>query len=160
MLDWAGAFCNNLQLRNNFMGLLDSIFSAVAASAGGESNPLFSAVEGIFLQNGGLEGLKNKFTKEGLGDIFSSWVGLEENLPISAEQIQKVLGVAQVQALASKIGIDAAKAPDLLAGYLPKIIDKLSPTGELPTDPAALKAGVACLMPALLKSLIGGHLSA
>ena len=140
------------------MGLLDSIIGAVAASAGGESNPLFSAVEGIFQQNGGMEGLKNKFSQEGLGDVFSSWVGLSENLPISAEQVQKVLGVEVIGSLASKIGIDPAKAPGLLASYLPKIIDKLSPAGELPTDPAALRAGVASLMPALIKSLIGGHL--
>ena len=141
------------------MGLLDSIIGAVTASAGGGSNPLFNALEGVFQQNGGMEGLKNKFTQEGLGDVFSSWVGLSENLPISAEQVQKVLGVEQIQALASQIGIEPAKAPGLLASYLPKIIDKLSPTGELPTDPAALKAGVASLMPALLKSILGTHLS-
>ena len=141
------------------MGLLDSIVGAVAASAGGESNPLLGALEGIFQQNGGMEGLKNKFTQEGLADVFSSWVGMSENLPISAEQVQKVLGIEQVQALASRIGIDPAKAPGLLASYLPKIIDKLSPSGELPTDPAALRAGVASLMPALIKSIIGGHLA-
>ena len=93
------------------MGLLDSIIGAVAASAGGESNPLVSAVEGIFQQNGGMEGLKNRFSQEGLEDVFSSWVGLSENLPISAEQVQKVLGLEQIKALASKLGIDPVKAP-------------------------------------------------
>jgi uncharacterized protein YidB (DUF937 family) len=103
-----------------------------------------------------MQGLSDKFSQGGLGDVFSSWVSTGQNLPINASQIQSVLGQEQIQALAGKIGIDPAKVSGLLAGNLPFIVDKLTPDGQLPTDPAAVKAGITSLLPALLKSLFEG----
>jgi uncharacterized protein YidB (DUF937 family) len=77
-----------------------------------------------------------------------------ENEPISAEQIQKVLGSEQVNALAAKIGVDPAQASHFLAEYLPKIVDKLTPEGKV--DPTAdHQQGLANLLPSLLQSLGG-----
>jgi uncharacterized protein YidB (DUF937 family) len=138
------------------MGLLDSILSAVAGktdSSGGE-NPLIGILGGLLTQSGGLQGLANKFSQAGQGGAFSSWVGMGENQPISADQIQKVLGSDQVNALAAKIGIDPAQASHFLAEYLPKVVDKLTPEGKV--DPAAdHQQGLANLLPALLQSLGG-----
>jgi len=137
------------------MGLLDSILDTAEAkgdAATGGSNQLVGALGGLLTQNGGIQGLMNKFSQGGLGERFCSWVGLEENHAISAEQIQKVLGSQQVTAFAAKLGVDPAQASNFLADYLPKIVDKLTPTAQV--DAATdHHAGLASLLPSLLQSL-------
>ena len=109
---------------------------------------------GILAQSGGLQGLANKFSQSGCGGAFASWVGLGENQSLSSDQIQKCLGSDQVRALATKMGIDPAQASTLLAEFLPKVVDKLTPTGQV--DPAAdHQQGLAALIPALLQSVRG-----
>lgn len=140
------------------MGLLDSILGAVAGkgdSSGGAS-ALIGILGGLLAQSGGLQGLADKFSQRGQGGAFSSWVGMGENQPISADQIQKVLGSDQINALAAKIGVDPAQASHFLAEYLPKVVDKLTPEGKV--DPTAdHEQGLANLLPSLLQSL-GGKL--
>ncbi len=139
------------------MGLLDSILGAVAGKSdpnSGGANPLIGIVGALLTQSGGLPGLMNKFSQGGLGGAFSSWVGTGENQPVSGDQIQKVLGSEQVNALAAKLGIDPAQASQMLAQYLPKIVDKLTPAGKI--DPTAdHQQGLADLLPSLLQSLGG-----
>jgi uncharacterized protein YidB (DUF937 family) len=75
-----------------------------------------------------------------------------ENESISANQIQNALGSDQVNALAAKMGVDSAQASNFLAEYLPKIVDKLTPTGKV--DPNAdHQQGLAALLPALMQDL-------
>jgi uncharacterized protein YidB (DUF937 family) len=138
------------------MGLLDSILGAVTGKtdSSGGANPLIGILGGLLTQSGGLQGLANKFSQSGQGDAFSSWVGMGENQSISADQIQKVLGSDQVNALAAKIGVDPAQASHFLAEYLPKVVDKLTPEGKV--DPTAdHQQGLANLLPSLLQSLGG-----
>lgn len=136
------------------MGLLDSILSAVSgkADSSGRVNALIGIFGGLLAQSGGLQGLANKFSQAGQGGAFSSWVGTGENRPVSGDQIEKVLGSEQINALAAKIGVNPAQASQLLAEYLPKIVDKLTPEGKL--DPTAdHQQGLANLLPALLQGL-------
>ncbi len=139
------------------MGLLDSILGAVSGKSDGPGGgaALIGVLSAVLAQNGGVQGLANKFTQSGHGDAFSSWVGTGENLPISGNQIQNALGSEQIQALAAKLGVDPAQASRLLAEHLPKIVDKLTPQGKI--DPTAdHQQGLADLLPSLLKSLGGG----
>jgi uncharacterized protein YidB (DUF937 family) len=134
------------------MGLLDSILGKTDSSGG--ANPLMGILGGLLTQSGGLQGLANKFSQGGQGGAFSSWVGMGENQPISADQIQKVLGSDQVNALAAKIGVDSVQASHFLAEYLPKVVDKLTPEGKV--DPNVdHQQGLANLVPSLLQSLGG-----
>ena len=138
------------------MGMLDSILGAVAgkAESTGGAAALVGIVGGLLQQNGGLQGLANKFSQNGATGVFSSWVGMGENQPISNSQIQNVLGSDQVKALAAKMGIDPAQASTLLAEYLPKIVDKLTPEGKV--DPTAdHQQNLASLLPALMQNLGG-----
>ena len=136
------------------MALLDSILGAVSGktnSEAGGANALVGVLGNLLEQNGGLQGLANRFSHSGAGNVFSSWVGMGENQSVSADQIQQVLGSSQVQALASKMGIDPNQASTLLAEYLPKVVDKLTPQGQV--DPNANhQANLASLVPALLQS--------
>jgi uncharacterized protein YidB (DUF937 family) len=77
---------------------------------------------------------------------------MEGNQPISADQIQKVLGPDQVNALAAKLGVDPAQASHFLAEYLPKVVDKLTPEGKVDST-ADHQQGLATLLPSLLQSL-------
>ncbi len=112
------------------------------------------ALGGLMSGNGGVQGLLDKFTKGGLGDAASSWVGMGENKPVSADQVHQALGADQISAVAAKLGIDTSKASGLLAEYLPKIIDKLTPSGQVDGS-ADHHQGLAALLPSLLKSLTG-----
>jgi uncharacterized protein YidB (DUF937 family) len=136
------------------MGLLDTLLGGLAgkSDAAGEQNQLVGALSTLLAQNGGLQGLMSKFSQGGLGDTFSSWVGMGENKPIDAAQIQRVLGSEQVHGVASQLGVDPAKASGFLANYLPKVVDKLTPTGQV--DAAVdHQQGLAALLPSLLQSL-------
>ena len=138
------------------MGLLDSILAAASGKTGatGEANPLMGIISGLLAQSGGLQGLANKFSQSGQGNAFQSWVGMGENQPVSSGQIQNALGSEQVNAMASRMGVDPAMASNFLAEYLPKIVDKLTPAGKI--DPAAdHQQGLAALLPSLLQSLGG-----
>lgn len=139
------------------MGLLDSVMGAMSGKTGegGGANALIGMIGSVIQQNGGLQGLANKFSQSGGADAFASWVGMGQNQSVSGNQIQQALGSEQVRALASKIGIDPAQASTLLAEYLPKVVDKLTPQGQI--DPNANhQQDLASLVPSLLQSFFGG----
>ena len=137
------------------MSLLDSILGALGGKAdAGSADQLHSAINSILTQNGGIAGLMNKFSQGGLGSVFSSCVGMGENHTITPTQIQSVMGSQQVQALAAKLGVDPNQASAFLAEYLPKVIDKLTPTGQVPAGTDHSQA-LAALLPSLLQNLGG-----
>jgi uncharacterized protein YidB (DUF937 family) len=133
------------------MGILDGILGAVTGKSGtgggGTEQLLMNAVIGMISnkQSGGLGGLVDMLSKGGLGDVVSSWVGTGQNLPVSADQITKVLGNQQVSQLASKAGIPMDQIGGLLAQVLPTVIDKLTPQGKLPTEDL-LQTGIGMLL--------------
>jgi len=126
------------------MGLLDGLLEGVASKLmGGEgSNPLLGMVGNLLSgsQGGGLSGLIQSFNSKGLGDLMSSWVGTGENLPISGQQIQEVLGSGRIQQMAEKLGTSSEEVSGGLAGLLPQIIDQLTPAGSVPESGLLEKA--------------------
>ena len=140
------------------MSMLDTLLSALTGktdTSAGSDNPLGAALNSLLAQNGGIQGLMNKFSQGGLGEIFSSWVGMGENKSISPDQIGRLLGSDQVKALASSLGVDPSKASGFLADYLPKIVDKLTPTGQVEANTDSSE-GLSALLPSLLASLGSG----
>lgn len=138
------------------MGLLNSIVGAATGKSGasGEANPLIGMLGSLLAQSGGLQGLANKFAQKGQENAFQSWVGMGENQPISGNQVQNALGSEQVNAIATRMGVDPAVASSLLAEYLPKIVDKLTPAGKI--DPTVdNEHGLAAMLPSLLQGLGG-----
>jgi len=120
------------------MGLFDSIAGQAIGAMTGQNNGAQSGitevVAGLIAGQGvgGLPGLLAAFEKNGLGAAVASWIGTGQNLPISADQLQSVLGSAQVQAIAQKLGLSSGEAATALAGFLPQFIDRLTPNGQLP----------------------------
>jgi uncharacterized protein YidB (DUF937 family) len=120
------------------MGLLDQIVKGVAGKflggSAGTQNPLLDIALSLLTnpQTGGLGGLMETFKSKGLNDIMSSWVSTGQNLPISGKQIQDVLGSDLIQQFAKKLGASNQDVSGELANLLPGLIDKLTPTGQLP----------------------------
>jgi len=132
------------------MGLFDQVLSTVSGISGqpGEDgNSLLGAIMQLANtpQMGGLSGLIQSFENGGLGEVARSWVSTGQNLPISAEQIQSVLGSEQIRNLASKLGIDPEQASSHLAEYLPQVIDKLTPNGHVPEGGDLMAQGIELL---------------
>lgn len=121
------------------MGLLDEIVGKAAGILGGDkgdqSGLLGSVMEMVAgKESGGMAGLVQSFQEKGFGGIISSWIGTGENLPISADQIQQVMGSDVVQNLAAKFGISTEELSGKLAEFLPGAIDKMTPNGTLPDE--------------------------
>src|SRR6185295_8967848 len=79
----------------------------------------------------GLSGLLQTLEQNGLGQVAASWVGSGQNLPISAEQIESVLGSAQIGQLAQQAGVPQSQASSLIAALLPSLVDHLTPSGTI-----------------------------
>lgn len=130
------------------MSLLDNLMSAVGGHAGG--NDVLGLVESIMGQGaaGGVGGLVDAFQKGGLGELAQSWVGHGDNLPVSADQIQAVLGSGVIGQFAEKLGVDPQMGAAKLAEILPGLVDHLTPGGQLPTEG----------LPGAVGDLLGGFL--
>ncbi len=116
------------------MGLLDQVTGMLG---GGQNSDLgkFQAILGWVNQQGGIQAILTKFQQGGLGEIVASWISSTmTNQSISPSQITSALGSPAISDLASKLGLDAGTASSMLAQYLPTIVDKLSPDGEVKAD--------------------------
>lgn len=110
------------------MGLFDQVAGSLLNGDADKYQAILRWVE----QQGGVQALLDKLRQGGLSDIVSSWLSSNStNQPLSGHQITQALGLPSVAALAEKLGIDAGSASALLAEYLPKVIDALSPKGEV-----------------------------
>ncbi|TXT31679.1 MAG: hypothetical protein FD131_897 [Rhodocyclaceae bacterium] len=129
------------------MGLLDSVVGALAGGQSGGESPLLNVVMQLINnpQTGGLAGLVQSFQQGGLGSIVNSWVSTGQNLPISAEQIQAVLGGGQLQNIAAQLGMSTEQASGGLADLLPQLVDKLTPNGQVPEGGDLLAQGLDML---------------
>lgn len=128
------------------MGLFDSIAGQVIGALGqggnGQAGGLLEAVSGLINnpQTGGLQGLIKSFEQNGLGNVIGSWVGTGQNLPISPEQLQSVLGNEQVQAIAQKLGLSPQEISGQLSQLLPQVVDRVTPGGTVPQGDALQSA--------------------
>jgi uncharacterized protein YidB (DUF937 family) len=126
------------------MGLLDDVFSnaaGVAPAKEGSQTSLASAVLSLLSnQGGGISGLVQQFTAQGLGHVVDSWISTGQNLPISPEQLQTVLGSEKIGVIAAKAGVSPETAQNGLAQILPQLVDHLTPNGEVPQGDLMSKA--------------------
>lgn len=84
--------------------------------------------------SGGLNGLVDKLTQSGLGDVAASWISKGDNKPISAPQIIEALGQDRVDELAEQAGIPKEKGAEVLSEVLPNVVNEMTPDGEVPKE--------------------------
>ena len=120
------------------MGLLDSIVGQVSGALegsvpGGQVHPgLMDVVSQLMTQGGGMQGLVSQFEQQGLGHVVSSWIGNGQNLAITPDQVQAVLGEPHIAAVAAKLGLTPADVTNQLAGLLPHAVNSVTPAGAVP----------------------------
>ena len=121
------------------MGIFDSLENSAAFK--GALGQIESAVLPVVLSEvlgngsqGGLSAIVAKLQQGGLGDQVRSWIGNGQNLPITAEQLQQVLGSDIAKQLAAKFNIPLDQLSKVLAEQLPKTVDGASPNGTLPAS--------------------------
>jgi uncharacterized protein YidB (DUF937 family) len=119
------------------MGLFDDLASQVKGAMGGAAGEHGDAIGHMMQalnsgQGGGLAGMLKAFEGNGLGHLVQSWVGTGQNLPVTADQIQQVLGDSHVRDPAAKLGINPQQAAAKLAAILPHLVDTMTPGGRLP----------------------------
>lgn len=119
------------------MGIFDSLENSPAFK--GMLSQLEGAVLPVVLSEvlgdgsqGGLNAIVAKLQQAGFGDQVKSWIGTGQNLPITAEQLQQVLGSDTVKQLAARFNIPVDQISQILAHQLPIAVDHASPDGKLP----------------------------
>ena len=119
------------------MGILDSLENnpALRSALGQLGAAVLPAVLNEVLgsnNQGGLSAIVAKLQQSGFGDQVKSWLGNGQNLPITAEQLQQVLGSDTVKQLAARFNIPVDQLAQVLAEQLPRAVDHASPDGKLP----------------------------
>jgi uncharacterized protein YidB (DUF937 family) len=76
-----------------------------------------------------------QFEERGMRDQVDSWVRTGPNKPVDRRQIEDVFGQRELEQIAKSRGIDRDQLAEVLARYIPKIIDELTPQGQLAGRP-------------------------
>jgi uncharacterized protein YidB (DUF937 family) len=115
------------------MSIFDSVKEMLGSNSGANAGLMSHAMDLVNNpETGGLQGLVQQFHEKGMGDVVNSWIGPGGNHPITADQIQQVLGQDRINAIASKFGMSSEDASAKMAQLLPTIVDKLTPAGSAP----------------------------
>ena len=109
------------------MGLLDGLLGGMMGA--GVTQMLSNYIN----RHGGLPALVAKFDQQGLGHLVQSWIGTGQNLPITPEQIIRVIGSDKVAQLAAQFGVSAPDIAAKLSELLPKTVDHMTPNGTIPS---------------------------
>lgn len=140
------------------MALMDSLINAAAsaiAGQNGQSGQQNTAVEmamELVRQNGGVGNLINQLQQGGLGGALESWISASShNQSVSGSDLQSALGTNAIEAIANKFGVNGQQAGDLLAQYLPNLVDSATPNG---TAQDADGFGLDDLASLVLKNLV------
>jgi OmpA-OmpF porin, OOP family len=136
------------------MNIIDPLLQEATErfSLGNGASPLFSSLLSLIVnpQNGGIAGFFSRFQQAGLGNLVSSWMGNGENNPVSANQLEQVLGGETLGRLAASAGLPVAAAAPAMAFMLPKLMNFLTPDGVIPS---VLPAWTSAYLPASLSGL-------
>jgi uncharacterized protein YidB (DUF937 family) len=72
-----------------------------------------------------------QFEEKGMREQVDSWVRTGPNKPVERRQIEDVFGQRELDQLARNKGLDRDQLAEVLAKYIPRIIDELTPQGQL-----------------------------
>jgi uncharacterized protein YidB (DUF937 family) len=73
-----------------------------------------------------------QFEEKGMRDQVDSWVRTGPNKPVDRRQIEETFGQQELDRYARSKNIDRDQLAEVLAKYIPRIIDELTPSGQLP----------------------------
>src|ERR1043166_2599730 len=108
------------------MGLFAGVLGGIVGAG------MATVVNGILEKHGGVQGVINEFEQNGFGQTVRSWVGTGPNDPITASDIQRVIGPDLLQKLSEKSGLSQQDLAERLSQVLPRAVDHLTPGGVVP----------------------------
>ena len=138
------------------MGMLDGLrgnaLGGLLGGGGQQQSPLMQIALQLLQQNGGIQGMLDKFRQGGYADQAASWQSTGENVPISGNALQEVLGSGAIGQIAQQLGMSHGDAAGGLAQVLPQLIDKFTPNGQVPENDSEMVEQALAL---LTKSRMG-----
>ncbi len=126
---------------------MSGFFSQIAGSLLSGGSPVAAALPGVLSQllgttegatGGSLPVLLAAFENAGLGDKVKSWLGPNENVLLTAEEVVQAIPPEQLNALADRAGIPHDQLASVLAQVLPHAVDHATPDGQVPAEGADL----------------------
>ena len=116
--------------------MADSLFDTFPTHlANAKLTPSQFAIRVVELvESAGLAALLDRFRDNGFDDAARSWVSTGPNFTLTPEDITRVFGPAQVEALAREANVGTREAATEMAALLPQLVDKLTPQGHVPDD--------------------------
>ena len=118
------------------MGALDSVLSEVGNQFGMSTSSVGSLLSGLLSlitqQEGGLSAFLDRFRRAGLGNTVSSWLTGEAK-SVSSDTVENVLGRDTITNIASKAGLSFGAAASAIAYMLPRLVQRLTPGGTVPS---------------------------
>lgn len=97
------------------------------ATTGLDIEKIANAMKGLIANSDGsldLAAIVGNLSKNGLGEIVGSWLGMGENKVISPEDVNVLLGDEKIDTFAAELGLDRESAKSALADALPEVVDK------------------------------------
>jgi len=73
-----------------------------------------------------------QFEDRGMREQVDSWVRTGPNKPVDRRQVEEAFGRRELEDIARARGVDRDQLAEVLARYIPMIIDELTPGGQLP----------------------------
>jgi uncharacterized protein YidB (DUF937 family) len=114
-------------------GVQDMLGGLMGGGGGGGMGALVPVLGGL-LAGGGLNKIMGGLKANGLSAQADSWVGTGANQPVSAGDVEKVVGKEEMQKIAQQLGVSESEAAEAVSKALPEVVDKVSPDGKLPPD--------------------------
>lgn len=142
--------------------LIQQLLGGSTPAGGLDITKLTSLLQPLLRQvqsGGGLQDLLGKLQQSGMGDQVSSWLGGGSNEAVDPQALGDAVGEDKVDALAQETGMSPDEVRTGLSELLPGLVNKLSPSGQLPTSVDDL-TGMLGQIPGgdQLKGMFGGLL--
>jgi uncharacterized protein YidB (DUF937 family) len=115
------------------MGLFDQVVSGLE-SGDARHAALYAEVAKVVAQEGGVDGLAQKFEQNGVGGLIPGLLANGAAQPVSAPQAAQAVGPDKVTEIAQKTGLSESQVSEGISKFLPLIVSHLAPNGTAPAQ--------------------------
>lgn len=120
---------------HSYLGKGDEKAGSVAPTGGTTpAAPSGNIESGVLAGLPSLESLLHRFKASGHEETAKSWIEPGPNKAIAPHDLEKTLGPEMINRLQSESGLPRDQLLHQLSDALPSVVDKLTPSGRLPTE--------------------------
>lgn len=126
---------------NDLGSILGQLIGSQRQQGGFNKNTLLIALLPVVLtyiqNNGGLSGVLAKVQNSGLGNKAQSWVGLDSNNGLDAQDVLGLFGQDEINKVCQATGATQNDVCQGIAELLPQVVNDLTPNGDLSSESEA-----------------------